>query len=937
MVKNTVFKRRSASICKRLLLPFAIVVLTPLAQYAQAADDYIAPAADDVAPAAGDIAPPGGNNAADAVVPAAGTTSAKQTGKDNKTSEGTAVPDQNLQRITVTGSRIPRAQTEGPSPVTVITGEEMAARGFRNVYDALASQTQNTGMTQGEDYGNTWQPAANALNLRGLGPNHTLVLINGRRIADYPNPYDGSVNFTNIANIPSVIIDRIEILSSGASAIYGSDAIAGVVNIILKNKAQGVDVNLRGGTSERGGGNNQRLQISGGGSWDTFDGFFGFEALKRDPIWASDRGIMDSYPSGTTVSSRQNLLTGQYLNPGCQGFGGVFGGHVSSPKGKCITDQYYNNYWTVQSQKEDYDGYASGTWHLNDTAKAFANILFGFDHTQNNTRGPSFTSPDFYNANTGNIERWQRYFSPEEIGGRESNNSMYDETTWTGTVGYGDKFANTNWDYELAYTRSEYTSDRKTHYQLLSGIKDYYLGPQMGEQDGYPVYAPDASRFDRPLTSKEWNKYSGVLDQESKSMSQTYSFTTNGDVFELPAGPVGFAGVAEFGKQSYFITPDNHLSDGSFYNTTPSSRSGGSRDRYALGGEFSVPVTETVLASLAGRWDQYKFSGRSEEDITYNTGLEWRPVKSLLVRGSYSTSFRAPDLNYLYQSDTYGYYPAQKDYYGCAKGVDGACDQGRVDYVQSGTPDLKSEHGKSWDYGIVYSPSSNIDFSTDFWRVEISDLLTTVDVNRLLQDEYQCRTSGDTGSYCQGVLSQVQRNPAGSTVDPNKLQTVHINAINAASERASGLDFKTNARWSAGSWGDFSSMIGYSLVLSHYYKESDDAPTINLRDDYTQSWDWRSKVNGSLTWNYRDYTSTLFVTRYGSVANAAGSGRLTPWAVFNGSVRYQVTPRASVGLTVNNLLNKIKKDDSAGWPYYPTGNYDPYGRMWWLDISYHFG
>lgn len=178
--------------------------------------------------------------------------------------------DYRMEKVTVTGSRIARAQSDGATPVNVITHEEMEARGYKNVYDALATQTQNTGMTQGEDYGNTWQPAASALNLRGLGPNHTLVLINGRRVADYPTPYDGKVNFTNLANIPSAVIERIEILSSGASAIYGSDAIAGVVNIILKDKINGVDVNLKGGTSERGGGDNQRLQISGGGSWGGF-------------------------------------------------------------------------------------------------------------------------------------------------------------------------------------------------------------------------------------------------------------------------------------------------------------------------------------------------------------------------------------------------------------------------------------------------------------------------------------------------------------------------------------------------------------------------------------------------------------------------------------------------------------------------------------------
>lgn len=180
--------------------------------------------------------------------------------------------DYRMEKVTVTGSRIARAQSDGATPVNVITHQEMEAKGYRNVYDALASQTQNTGMSQGEDYGNTWQPAASALNLRGLGPNHTLVLINGRRVADYPTPYDGKVNFTNLANIPSAIIDRIEILSSGASAVYGSDAIAGVVNIILKNKISGIDVNLKGGTTERGGGDNQRLQLSGGGSWGILTG-----------------------------------------------------------------------------------------------------------------------------------------------------------------------------------------------------------------------------------------------------------------------------------------------------------------------------------------------------------------------------------------------------------------------------------------------------------------------------------------------------------------------------------------------------------------------------------------------------------------------------------------------------------------------------------------
>lgn len=231
-------------------------------------------------------------------------------------------------------------------------------------------------------------------------------------------------------------------------------------------------------------------------------------------------------------------------------------------------------------------------------------------------------------------------------------------------------------------------------------------------------------------------------DPAQRVLLQTYSFTGNGELFDLPAGPVAFAGVLEVGKQGYRIRPDSQYNDGSLYNVSKASSSGGSRDRYAAGGEFSIPLHDTLLASAAGRWDQYRFSGRTEEQTTYNLGLEWRPLTSLLLRGSYGTSFRAPDLNYIYQADANGYYPAQKDYYGCEKGVDGACKNGRVDYVQSGTPDLKSERGRYWSYGFVWSPSSRFDFSADYYHIQIDDLLTTLDPDKLLRDEAACRSGG---------------------------------------------------------------------------------------------------------------------------------------------------------------------------------------------------
>jgi len=173
-----------------------------------------------------------------------------------------------LEAVRITGSRIPRASVEGPSPVTVITQQQIEAQGYRSAFEALSALTENTGSVQGEDFGNTFTPAANTINLRGLGPNRTLVLVNGRRQSDYPLAYGGSVNVVSLANIPSALIDRIEVLTGGASAVYGSDAIAGVVNIILKKSYEGVGINVKAGTTEQGGGDNQRLQVVGGSTGD---------------------------------------------------------------------------------------------------------------------------------------------------------------------------------------------------------------------------------------------------------------------------------------------------------------------------------------------------------------------------------------------------------------------------------------------------------------------------------------------------------------------------------------------------------------------------------------------------------------------------------------------------------------------------------------------
>lgn len=892
-------------------------------------------------------------------VPYAYHSAQAQTTQPSPAADDAAAAGNDSKQVVVTGSRIPRASKEGPTSVTVITGEDIEKQGYRNVFDALNAQTQNTGMTQGADYGNTFTPAANTISLRGLGPNHTLILVNGRRVADYPVAYDGAVNFVNLANIPSALVDRIEILNGGASAVYGSDAIAGVVNVILKKKAEGFDLNVKAGGTQDGGGSNQRIQFTGGGSSGNLSGVFGIELSRTQPIWSRQRDFMSSTSSDgstpTRILSRQNVDSGKYIDTNaCGQLGNLFYDsvvQVQSKKGPyCGSGKAQPAFWTTMTQNESENLFGSLSYQLTPKTEVFSDLMLGFNATQNNTRGPNWTSEGggssyFYNQNTGANESWSRRISPEEIGNATRYNSKWNDVAGNWTVGVrGEIPATSSWNYEAAYNISAYTS-RRTTPVLLSSVDSFFLGPRLGyDSDGVAIYAPDPKRLNQPLTADEFNSITGESISRNKSWTQTLSLSANGELFNLPAGPVRLAAVTEIGSQGFSNTPDPQINQGVFYNQSNAAGASGSRKRYALGTELNIPVLKQLVATVAGRYDDYEFAGHSVGKFTYNTGLEFRPAKTLLFRGNYATSFRAPDMNYIYSTTSHGYYAATTDYYRCQQAGQAlaGCEFNNyspgANYIQTGSKDLKPENAKSWSYGVVWSPSSNFDVSADFWRIQIDNLVTNLDPDTILHNEANCRAGQlDINSpTCVDALARVVRNPANAIYQPNAIQNILVNPINAAQERTSGLDFSGKWRIKGGEVGDFLLKADYTKVLSHHYKQFATDPDQDLLNSLTNP-DWGSKVNASVTWLRGPWTSTVQVTRYGSLPSADQTRRISPFALVNLSASYQINPRASVSLIVNNVFNSVKQDNTAGWPYYPTGNYNPYGRMGWLEFNYHFG
>ncbi|MGH8083185.1 MAG: TonB-dependent receptor plug domain-containing protein, partial [Lysobacter sp.] len=434
-----------------------------------------------------------------------------------------------LDQVVVTGSRIPRASLEGPSPVTVISGEDIDKQGFRSAFDALAALNQNTGAVQGEDYGNTFTPAANVINLRGLGPNHTLVLINGRRQADYPVAYEGSVNVVNLANIPTALIERIEVLGGGASAVYGSDAVAGVVNFILKKKFEGTELNVRAGGTEHGGGQNQRLQLVSGYSSDRFDAVYGVELSHRQAIWGSQRDFMDSLldnPSDTAllptqVGFRRNAQTNGYIDPGanCAGLSGLYHGTTERARNPrqgwyCGSNEAPPAFWTLQTQKKNADAYGLLTWHVSDHTELFADVQLGVASIENNTRAPSWTSDNnyFLNQATGLNEIWYRRIAPEEIGSAHANNKRFLERSWAFSVGARGALGDSDWNYELAYNHGR-NENRTKRRQFLAGINEFYLGPRLGTTaGGIGIYNPDPARLYQPLNPSDYQRLTGFYE-----------------------------------------------------------------------------------------------------------------------------------------------------------------------------------------------------------------------------------------------------------------------------------------------------------------------------------------------------------------------------------------------------------------------------------------
>lgn len=890
---------------------------------------------------------------------------------------------QQLDTVQVTGSRIPRAQVEGPAPVTVVTAEQIKSAGFTSVPDVLRAMTQNGGETQSQQSssGADFSPGAQQVDLRGLGPNHTLVLVNGRRIADFPMPFKGRSNFTDISNIPLGMIDRIEVLTGSASAIYGSDAISGVVNFILKKSADGTTVDARIGTTSEGGGESFNVSLVSGFEKGRFSGIYSLELQSQTPLWAYERSIQDSTkdaPSDRYRIARRNYLRtnwdDEYLDPGkaaCDAIAGQNGNstyHAARPGWGPLdpaTDDYTDGYFcgsdeaigygTIISKRRGANGFASLRYAFDNGSEWFADIQVGYHDIAlfNDVTSWSHMAADgnedgyFYNQATDQVEFWQRQFSPEEMGGL--NNGMVKSTqkTFGVTTGFKGSWAG-NWDYEAALSYSQYRSKISWPQIIAAKANALFLGPQLGvDADDLPIYNADPARLYRPLSRAEYDSIAARSVYTPKSETGTLSLTVSqASLFSLPGGDAGFAGTVELGRQSYALNPDP-LATEYYYYSWKDSNGKGSRNRWAGAAELRMPLHETLNWSVAGRYDQYRFSGNSIGKATWSTGLEWRPIDTLLVRGSYGTAFRAPDLHYVYSGpgndETSG-----NDYYEYALSDDP--DVTPEDFStglirsREGNRNLDPETSTSWTAGLVWSPIDGLDISADWFNIDMRDQVQDMSTDQILRDEAACRLGNLDASSptCVDAVARVTRSANGS------LYGVHVNPINVAKESTEGVDVGVRYRLDTGI-GQFTFSGSHTWVKKHDFQQYSgdvvkDQFAINSGFDIP-----RTKSSASISWEKAAWAATLHGQRLGKLPNSWSydqiweDGDPGPYVRatyrYNASVQYRFDEHSRLTLSVVNLFNKMPPKDPTytSYPYYDISWFDSVGRQINLQYTHKFG
>jgi len=911
----------------------------------------------------------------------------------------------NIEKIQVTGSRIKQTDIEGANPVSVFTGEDLAKVGVTDVGDFI----QRMPAMSGSPIGTTTNNGGNGsvqINLRGLGAARTLVLVNGRR----------TVDGGDFQTIPSSMIERIEVLKDGASAVYGADAVAGVVNVITKKSAQGVDVNFQYRTSTEANKDHERtFSVVAGREFADGNIVFGVDITEQTPVRQGDADNVDFFQlpyagfDGPGITANGPIAEGPNANAILLGSGSIPCGNIYLDDGNSYTlapcqdgegsfeswdgegyiadrgdfrefvgsgagnDTY--NYAPVNFIQTPYNKinvFSNADFKISDDVQAYTELRVNKRESLQRLAATPFdtlfdpgfsdtaaVSPDsYYNPFDETVTRVRRRVLE---GNREFQQDVLQAQGVFGIRGY----LTDTWDFDINYNygyRERTDIDRG---QLYGPNLSKALGPSFENANGDIVCGtgPDdvidgcvpMNIFggNGSLTPEMLDYVSVDLTDHYRSQLDTFTASTSGDLFELPAGFVGAAFGYEYRREWTAYSPDS----GKALDEVSGNTGGGVEGSFtvnSLFGEVSLPIlsgapaAETLEANLGLRYDDFSTFG---SESTYQAGIRWQPYQGLLIRGTYGEVFRAPTIGNLFspqadsfpsasdpcRADNWSNLTASQQSVCVAEGVPQGGNSSTDSQVRSrvgGNPDLQPEEGDTTTIGVAWSPDflEGFNVTLDWYEINIENVIDTV------------LTQNTMNACINGVQSLCDNITRG---DDGIIEQVVTLPSNLTSRVAEGIDTEFSYNFNT-EVGEFRTFLGWTHVLKRentVVNDEGNLEAVDFTGTYSQFVTGETypenKVNFTTDWFWNDLTVS-YAAEYISgidyeLLYFPGTVSVDAQVYHDLSVAYETPwgPRVSVGVTNLTDENPPYIDQALGGGTDPS-TYRVLGRGAFFRVSHKF-
>lgn len=891
-----------------------------------------------------------------------------------------------LDPIGVSGSLINNTLIQTATPTYTVTAEDIRARGFNNTADVLQGSVLAMGSVQGAQSAEAFTQGAQSVRLLGLDPQFTLILLDGKPLANFGRLYTGSINFTNIANIPVSMIDHIDVMPGGSSSIYGSRAVAGVINIVTRSRMEGGEVSVRTGNHADGGGANQRVAFTYGHAVGRLNILGAGEFRNASPIWGYQRARTagtEASPDGQAAPSIQSAIldygTIHTYNDDIKGFLSppagcderLFG-NSTVPTGSDSASGLYGQYCgsrkvpgyaTFSNQERSYNGMLKLKYDASDNLRLYVDAMLDWQQQKWYTGSPlALFAPGFEDADTGHILGIRKGIAPEEVsGGFAGQMVRQKDLLYQADIGANGQFGGSDWEWDVYYLRSGDRTKLLRPLSITPEISSFFgkmLGPVVGfdPATGLNTFRPDYSTFFRAITPAQYASFThGIGEFSNTWINNTRATISNSRLFALPGGDAGFAALIEGGSEAWYQPINPLYAEKAVYLHTTTG-GGGRRSHAASSFQLNLPLLQSLTIDLSGRYDHYSVDqGNNNHKFTYKAGIEYRPFDTLMLRGNYTTAFKAPDLASLFLIQPAQYYAEVTDYYLCALAHSTPCNSS---YFVIGSTvanrKLLPTESQSWTSGMVWSPSSALALSVDYVHIAIRNEAVAQDRDVLMRKEAQCLLGqlNPGSAECVAVTNPVDglvqraRTLAGSL---GRVQTIATYYDNLATEVVNSVTASGRYRFDTVHLGSFKLQMDYNDILKHTYQPTSGQPPINWLADPRSQAGFKSIVSGALSWTSpnKRWKSTVYGHRYGATPNAVSlsygagqpdSGHLHPWITFNGSLTYMPTRNLELSVLVDNIANKMPPRDTTftGYPYYNAMNYNIYGREVMLQATLRF-